>query len=386
MIYAARRTKEVSFMGGVVDADTHIIEHEGIWEFMDKDLYSKRPVLLAGPSDTLYKGANGFWLIDGSIVPKPAGKGSVAMANPASDNEKARIDIDQDVRELTNPVARIRDMDARDVDIEVIFSTLFITYLTDDAELEVALCRAYNRYMAHACKDSGGRLQWVAVLPLRSIEDSVLEMNVAKEKGAAGVLFRGVEGDRSLAEAYFFPVYAEASRLNLPICVHTGAGSPGLSQVFDRTISHNLPHVRSLPLFAFRDLVAHKIPERFPDLRIGFIEAAASWIPYVVHHLRRAAKAPAQWLGGGGTPEDDEWGPKMFRDNRLFVALESDEDIPYLLNFIGEDNVIIGSDYGHQDQSRDVGVVATLKAREDISAVAKEKILSTNPRRFYGLN
>ncbi len=373
-------------MAGVVDADTHIIKHEGIWEFMDRELYSKRPVLLAGPSDTLYKGANGFWLIDGSIVPKPAGKGSVAMANPASDNEKARVDIDQDVRELTNPVARIRDMDARDVDIEVIFSTLFITHLTDDADLEVALCRAYNRYMANACKDSGGRLQWVAVPPLRSIEDSVMEINIARENGAAGVLFRGVEGDRSLAESYFFPVYAEASRLDMPICIHTGAGSPGLSQVFDRTVSHNLPHVRALPMFAFRDLVAHKIPERFPDLRIGFIEAAASWVPYVIHHLRRSSKAPAQWLGGGETPKDDEWGPKMFRDNRLFVALESDEDIPYLLNFIGEDNVLIGSDYGHQDQSRDVGVVATLKAREDLSATTKEKILSANPRRFYGLN
>ena len=80
----------------------------------------------------------------------------------------------------------------------------------------------------------------------------------------------------------------------MAICVHTGAGSPGITAVFDRTFSRNLAHVRSLPIFAFRDLVAHKVPEWFPDLRFGFIEASASWVPYVLHHLSRSRTAGAR--------------------------------------------------------------------------------------------
>src|SRR5262245_12165638 len=89
-----------------------------------------------------------------------------------------------------------------------------------------------------------------------------------------------------------------------------------------------LPYVPSLPLFAFRDLVAHKIPERFPKLRFGFIEASASWVPYVLHHLARSSGAKLN--SGGDADAALEWGPKLFSDYRLYVAAEADEDLAYL--------------------------------------------------------
>ena len=66
-------------------------------------------------------------------------------------------------------------------------------------------------------------------------------------------------------------------------------------------------------------------------------------------------------------------------------AAETDEDLPYLLRFIGEDNLITGSDYGHQDQSKETNMVTLMRGREDISVGVIEKILSDNPGRFYGL-
>ena len=171
----------------------------------------------------------------------------------------------------------------------------------------------------------------------------------------------------------------------MAISIHTGGGSPGMLQVFDRNVSHNLPHVRSLPLFAFRDLVAHKIPERFPDLTFGFIEASASWVPYVVHHLRRSTRTSERGIGRANPDSALDFGPALFRDYRLFVAAETDEDIPYLLTYIGEDNIIMGSDYGHQDQSKDNGMVGVMQRREDLPARIVEKILADNPTRYYGL-
>ena len=55
-------------------------------------------------------------------------------------------------------------------------------------------------------------------------------MHYSKDHGAVGVYMRGVEGTRTLADPYFFPIYEEASSLDFPICVHTGAGSPPISQ------------------------------------------------------------------------------------------------------------------------------------------------------------
>ena len=39
-------------MNGFIDADTHIVESADIWEYMDKDMYDRRPILLQAPTDT----------------------------------------------------------------------------------------------------------------------------------------------------------------------------------------------------------------------------------------------------------------------------------------------------------------------------------------------
>jgi len=369
-------------VAGIIDADTHIIEHPGVWEGFDPAMYARRPVLASIDAADARGGRNFVWMIDGSAVPKRTGRGSVALAVGGSDSENTRSDISTGVRYLTDPAERVRDMDARGVWAEVVYPTLLLAWVTDDVALEVAICQAYNRFLGEAWHVAGDRLRWVVVPPLRDIGASVREIEWARDHGAVGVFFRGVEGDRSLADRYFDPVYEAADRLGMAVCVHTGAGAPGVTQVFDRTVSHNLPHVRALPLWAFRDLIAHKVPERFPHVRWGFIEASASWVPYVMHHLQRSTHASTI----GASPDvATEWGPSLFRDYHLYVAAETDEDLPYLLRFIGEDNLITGSDYGHQDQSKETNMVKLMRGRKDISAGVIEKILSDNPARFYGL-
>lgn len=361
-------------MKGVVDVDTHILEPTVMWEFIDEKLRARRPVLVQVPNDTVYKSRNAFWLIDGNIFPKPAGKGSFSIGTPMA-QERMRMlrDLRMECRELTDPGARLADMDELGVEVQVVYPSLFLIYLTDDAELEIALCRAYNRFVAQACARGRGRLRWVVIPPLRSLDESLREMAWAKEHGAVGVFFRGIEGERSLADSYFFPVYEEAQRLDLPICIHTGAGCPKITSVFDMSLSSVFPDFNVLPLFAFRDLVANRVPERFPRLRFGFIEATSSWVPYLLYHMKRSSSEPPEW-----------WGPKLFGAYRLYVACEADEDIPYLLNYVGEDHIIIGSDYGHFPRA-ETQHAQTTRSLTNTPKHVIEKILCDNARRFYGL-
>jgi predicted TIM-barrel fold metal-dependent hydrolase len=235
--------------------------------------------------------------------------------------------------------------------------------------------------MAEVWEKGQGRLRWVVVPPLRSIDASIEALNFAQAHGAVGLFFRGIERDRTLDDPYFFPVYQEAARLNMPVCVHTGAGCPAFTAIFDVTRSHTFPHTRTLPLMAFRNIVANKIPELFPELRFGFIEAGASWVPYVLHALRSVF---------GGSPE--QWGPKLFQEYRLYTAYEEWEDLPYLVNYVGEDNLVVGSDWGHHggrgrggDPSGQPEVFANMRSRKDVFSTVIEKMLLTNPRRLYGL-
>jgi len=199
-------------------------------------------------------------------------------------------------------------------------------------------------------------------------------MKQAKDQGAVGLLFCGIERDRMLDDPYFFPIYEMAEQLDLPICIHLGGGCPAWSELFDLDRHGGFAGNTLLPVIAFHSLLMNRIPERFPRLRFGFIEAGASWVPFLLHKLRRT-------LG----PEAQAWGPKLFRDYRLYVACEADEDLPYLVEHIGEDNLLIGSDYGHADASVEAALVATMRARTDVGPQTIDKVLGLNARTFYGL-
>ena len=353
-------------MPGVIDADTHIIEPEAIWDFFDPSMEARKPVLVK-------TGSTNRWLIDGLLVPKPEGRGGQRLATPPIGEER-RATRDWRVRALADLESRLEDATKMGVETQVIYPTLFIGWITNDVALEVACYRSYNRFMGDVYSRGHNRLRWVIVPPLRDLDATIEELHYGKEHGAVGVMFRGLEGDLSVAEPYFYPVYEEAQKLDLPICIHTGPGCSTLTNIVDNSIAGNFTSVRLLPVMAFHDLVTNKIPEKFPDLRIGFIETNSSWVPFLAHFLNRRFKNGHM-----------AWGPKFWQENRLYVACEADEDIPYILQYTGEENMVSGSDYGHGDPSAEPDLINVLRGREDLSEELLDKILIHNPARFYGL-
>jgi hypothetical protein len=76
--------------------------------------------------------------------------------------------------------------------------------------------------------------------------------------------FRGIEGEHTLDHPYLFPIYEEAQKQNLSICVHTGCGVKEVLEMFELARNHTFGHTRVMPLLAFRDLVANKILKSSP--------------------------------------------------------------------------------------------------------------------------
>jgi predicted TIM-barrel fold metal-dependent hydrolase len=69
----------------------------------------------------------------------------------------------------------------------------------------------------------------------------------------------------------------------------------------------------------------------------------------------------------------------------MWVACENTDDLPYVLHHAGEDNLMIGTDYGHHDPSSELNAIRLLRTDQRISPSAVTKILEANPRKFYGL-
>ncbi len=362
-----------------IDVDTHVVESEAVWAHFDDSTNIPRPFLVEA-HDPRTGVRRTRWVIDGKLVPKPEGRGSQAVATPpiAGFETGDAGDVFWSWRSMEDVQGRMGDSKSRGVARQIVFPTVFLADLTSDPTVQVALARAYNRFMAERWEASKGAFSWVVVPPLRDLERSLEELEFGRSHGAVGVLFHGIEIDRSLGEPYFDPVYRCAEELDLSICIHTGPGSPTMLDLQDSRYTRNFGHNRVLPLIGFHDLVFSGVPERFPSLRFGFLEASASWVPFLLHFLRRASRR------SGRDPKF--YGPEMFREYRIYVACEADEDLPYLGECIGWDNILIGSDYGHTDQSAELDIVQKLQNRDDLDEEASRRILVSNPRRFYGLH
>lgn len=338
-----------------IDSDAHVLETDRTWDYMLESERRFRPQAVATPNEKDSGGES--WLIDGRLHGK--------ARNVGADTPKAS-------REMEDIAARIRHMDELQVDIQVLYPTVFLRPFTQTPEIELALSRSYNRWLVDIWKQGKGRLRWVAVLPLLSLDAALGEARWAKANGACGIFIRGLEGDRLLSDPYFYPLYEEAGKLDLPVCVHSATGSFAVHDFFERESGFN--KFKLAVVGSFHSVLFEGIPQRFPKLKLAFIEVSAQWIPYALHDLVR------RFQRRGKTLTRD-----ILRENRIYVACQTDDDLPYILNYSGPDNLVIGSDYGHADTASELEALRTLKDRGEIDAGVIEKILDDNPRNLYGL-
>jgi predicted TIM-barrel fold metal-dependent hydrolase len=75
----------------------------------------------------------------------------------------------------------------------------------------------------------------------------------------------------------------------------------------------------------------------------------------------------------------------IIRDNRVYVACQTDDDLPYVLKYSGEDNIVIGSDYGHNDTSSEIEALRLLKKKGEVEPRIIDKILYDNAKALYGI-
>jgi predicted TIM-barrel fold metal-dependent hydrolase len=339
-----------------IDADAHVLETEQTWEYMEGDDRRFRPQIV---SNTRGSPADEYWLVDGTLRLKSR---NVGKNTPAAS------------RELRGARSRLQHMDELGVDVQVIFPTMFIIPLTARPEIELALCRSYNRWMADIWKQAKDRLRWAVVLPLLSMDKVFEEAKFAKEYGACGIFMRGSECEKLLSDSYFFPLYDVASRLDLPICIHSGTGSSALYDYY-RYETIGFSKFKLVIVGAFHNLVMDGIPERFPRLKIAFLEASSQWLPYVLTDLAKRYKLQGRTCNT----------TQLLSQSRLYVGCETSDDLPYITRLAGEDNLVIGTDYGHADSATELNALNGILEDPRLAPAVAEKIAGANARALYGL-
>jgi hypothetical protein len=68
-----------------------------------------------------------------------------------------------------------------------------------------------------------------------------------------------------------------------------------------------------------------------------------------------------------------------------YVTVQVDDNVPYILDYAGEDNFVVGTDYGHTDPSTELNALQILRERTGITEAQYQKIVDDNGRALYGL-
>ena len=355
---------------GTIDSDAHVVESEFTWTYMDPASRGDTP-LTVEPGD-----GRRYWFIDGKI--RGLARFVLTDETFARMESQARRSMvtPEETREAENIPARLKHMDQLGIDRQVLYPTIFLEQVADNPKVEVALTMAYNRWLADIYAQSNGRLPWICVLPLLSLDGALEQLDFARKNGACGVFMRGVEGQHYLPDQYFDPLFEAAVDHDMCVGVHVGNANRWLVE----TLNQGNPSgpfwvFRLSTIGAFHAAIMGGLPLRHPKLRLGFIEAAAGWVPYVLSDLRR--RFPGR--GKGDLPANP------LEEYRMYVTCQTDDDVPYVLEKAGEDNILIGTDYGHNDQSTELDSLLNLRDSGGLSPQQYTKITENNPKALYGL-
>ena len=355
----------------LIDSDAHVVETMHTWAYLEPDERRYRPQIVRPEGEA----SREFWLIDGKLRGFARPVVTAAAFAELSRRAGRKMDTPREAREMENVAARVAHMDELGVDVQVLYPTIFIEQVTDRPEVEVPLCRSYNRWVADLVAGHLDRLRWICVLPLLSLPDALEELEWCRAHGAVGVFMRGIEGTRLLHDPYFYPLYDAVSRSDMAMGVHVGNANPQECDLLAQRTGNGFWRFRLAIIGAFHSLLMSEVPEVFPGLRWHFAEAASMWIPYVVTDLQR--RYPSR--GKGALPAD-----ALARFN-MWVSCETGDDVPYVLKYAGEGNLVIGTDYGHNDQSSEVEALRNLREQGTLTAEQYRKVVEDNPRRLFGL-
>jgi uncharacterized protein len=287
---------------------------------------------------------------------------------------------------MYDPVARVDDMDLEGIDVAVLFPPgTGEEFALHDRDFSVALCRTLNDARAEFGSHAPDRIKFVAKLPMIDPDAAAEELErCVREHGFVGMVCAQHILDKNLDDPSFDVVWATAERLGVAVTVHGGGQAQGqVPFVIERLDSTLTVHAFTHPvgaMLAVTSFTVGGVLHRYPELRVGFMEAGTGWVPFWLERLdEHWEHVPHQ------APEIDR-PPSQYFEGRCYVTCEPDEAmVPYVLRHVSEGAVCYASDYCHWDCIFPDSV-RVLAERNDLDAEEKARVFAANAAALYGLD
>lgn len=283
----------------------------------------------------------------------------------------------------------------REVGIErtVLYPTLGLTTgRIRDPEYAVAITRAYNDWMAETYLDHpSGRFNAAALLPMHRPAAAAEELRrVVNELGFCAAVLPAHGLPNHLGSEMYDPVYQAAEDLDVGLSCHGGVHDGyGFDDFNVFAAVHSLGFPFGL-LISLAGMVFNNVFEKFPGLRVAFLEGGAAWILMAAERFSESYGAiPPLAEGALHLPEGSsvkDYLSELMRDGRILIGCEGGEhQLENAVKYFGCAPFMYSSDFPHE-----VDIASCkheLEELEELEISAEDRALlrGGNARKFYKL-
>ncbi len=372
----------------VISADCHV---DLIW--LPPDLFTanaaaafkdRMPYVTEGPRGKEWVTKNGasFGLMNGM---GSAGRPYVPGVIHRSDRMASTglyADGQKGIRRLTDPDLRLKEQDRDGVQAEILYGILGATSRINDDAASGEMLRIYNDWLAEFCSAHPERFAGLACIPNHDIDAAVGEIERVARRGAV----RGLEIARkhdmtALWDPWWNPVWDAIAASGLPVHFHT-IGGPGRD--FSKLTGKTLLAARAASISSFQmhmadvlmSVIFAGVLERHPNLKMVIGEAGTGWIPYILD--RMDAEWEDQFKG-----LDLKMKPSGYWYRQCYATYQSDPVGVKLLDELGVDNIMWGSDFPHPDGIWPDSQEYIQKELGHLPEEARKKIVCDNAAKLY---
>ncbi|MGH8825485.1 MAG: amidohydrolase family protein [Jiangellaceae bacterium] len=265
---------------------------------------------------------------------------------------------------------RIAAMDATRVQVQVLSSWIDLTAYALDGDAGARYARMFNEALAVTVATAPERFRAVATVPLQAPEQAAAELRHAVGSlGLAGVEIATTVDGRELDDPGLEPFWRAAEELRCLVLVHPYASLAGR-----RVTRYNLANLVGNPAettIALGHLVFGGVLERHPGLRLCLVHGGG-FAPYQIGRWDHAARHDAGGAAANLARPPSEWLRGLYFD----TVLHSPASLRFLLDVVGADHVVLGSDYPFR--MGDAEPVATVEAVAGLGPVERALVLSGN--------
>lgn len=282
------------------------------------------------------------------------------------------------VREpLWNPAARLAEMDRNGIDIQVMCATpiMFAYGLPADQAHEIAMRN--NDAAIAICAHAPARLKALAQVPLQDIDRACAEASRARSCGHLGVQIGNHLGNRNLDDPELMTFLSHCADIGAAVLVH-----PWDMMARERMPKYMLPWLVAMPAethLSILSLILSGAFERLPrTLKLCFAHGGGSF----AFQLGRVENA---WHERDIVRQDCPQPPSHYVDRfHVDSVLFSEGSLALLVEVMGDDRVMLGSDHPFPLGENDVG--ALVRGTSRLRAAQKANIMGLNALRFLGLS